>query len=587
MISQRTFQVLIAGAAFFVSGAARLHAQIDYRIQRSNEQTAGRALDANQQVGSGGFNQPVSGQYRFDYGLRANEIITGNVSGLGAFQGFSPIGANNAFRIGLPSAELARFRSTTVGLPEIQSGRLDFGPGSYYDPQQIISDAGVISRGMNSVGGSNLSSPYRRPPLPFEQNMSQQFVLPDSTDRRLQNNTTFTPSIRQRPIAPETNTDTTIPPISLPRYDLAAQSSLFGIPPIGGDRNRPSPTLPFNPLSGQPNSLLSARMRGGPNDQRIASDEPLGGTGIPRPPLGPGEIPKPQDLQFGSTPASGDLPRGPVGPNGEPLAPGSSNSGPVGGDQYSQMLAAVTAAQQSGIRHIGLFARTTESNVTNASDRSATGMAQSPNETDGAATQPPSPPTPSDSRRAIAELASAARWSRAELDQPIRTFTSAFRGQFNEYMAAAESALKLGKYYDAARYYELANAIDGDNPLPLLGRGHALAAAGDYISAVGSIERGIERFPQIAAFRIDLPSITGRPDAYDIRRADLEKRLEGADDYRFRFLLGYLELYSGLDERGLRDIERAARMAPNGSAIPTFYNLLTGKESTPEIPASR
>lgn len=587
MISQRTLLSFITGAACLGTFGADLHAQIDYRVQRSNEQTAGRALDANQQVGSGGFNQPVSGQYRFDYGLRANEIITGNVTGLGAFQGYSPIGANNAFRIGLPSAELSRFRSTTVGLPEIQSGRLDYGPGSFYDPQQTISDAGLITRGMNAVGGSNLSSPYRRPPLPFEQNISQQFMLPDPTDRRLQNNTAFAPSLRQRPIAPETNNDLAISPISLPRYDLAAQSSLFGAPSIGDGRNRLSLSLPFNPLSAPPNAILPARTFGGPNNQRIASDEPLGGTGIPHRPLGPGEVPKPPDMEHGSSPAGGDLPQGLLGPDGEPLSPGTSTSGPVGGDRYSQMLAAVSAAQQSGIRHIGLFARTPEPSATDATAPGAIGVTQSPGGTGDGAIQPPAQPKPSESRKAIAELASAARWSGAGLDQPIKTFTSAYRGRFNEYMAAAETALKQGNYYDAARYYELANSIDGDNPLPLLGRGHALAAAGDYISAVGSIERGIERFPQIAAFRIDLPSITGRPDAYDIRRADLEKRLEGADDYRFRFLLGYLELYSGLDERGLRDIERAARMAPNGSAIPTFFNLLTGKEPTPEIPVSK
>jgi len=58
------------------------------------------------------------------------------------------------------------------------------------------------------------------------------------------------------------------------------------------------------------------------------------------------------------------------------------------------------------------------------------------------------------------------------------------------------------------------------------------------MSAALSLQQGIARFPQIAAFRLDLPALAGS--VYDVRRADLERRLANSDQYELRFLLGYM-----------------------------------------------
>ena len=181
----------------------------------------------------------------------------------------------------------------------------------------------------------------------------------------------------------------------------------------------------------------------------------------------------------------------------------------------------------------------------------------------------------------------AIRWADTGLDNPIQSFAGKYESQLNSYMTAAEDYLKRGEYYNAAAQYEIAYTIDPSNPLPLMGRGHALAAAGDYMSAVSSIERGIARFPQIAAFKIDLLTIAGRVDAFDIRRADLEHRLETNEDYRLRFLLGYIELYSGQEERGLRNLEAASKAAPADGIIAKFPDLLTGRIELPPIRIGR
>jgi tetratricopeptide (TPR) repeat protein len=164
----------------------------------------------------------------------------------------------------------------------------------------------------------------------------------------------------------------------------------------------------------------------------------------------------------------------------------------------------------------------------------------------------------------------------------MKSFAGRYQDQLNGYLRDGEAALRKGEYYRAADLFDLASTVDPSNPLPLLDRGHALLAAGDYVSAATSLERGIARFPQIAAFQIDLPALGGS--IYDVRRADLEKKLANSDQYRLRFLLGYLELYSGLPEEGIRDLEQAASTAPPDSIISIFADLVTNRKELPALP---
>lgn len=138
----------------------------------------------------------------------------------------------------------------------------------------------------------------------------------------------------------------------------------------------------------------------------------------------------------------------------------------------------------------------------------------------------------------------------------------------------AEQYLKSGEFYRALAHYEMAQAFDRDNPLLDLGQGHALIGAGEYLSAVLRITRGIERFPEIVHFRFDLRRLITDLDLLDIRRADLDKRLANEEDYRYRFLLGYIEYYMGLEEFGLEHLKKAAADAPPESIIARFPDLL-------------
>ena len=96
-------------------------------------------------------------------------------------------------------------------------------------------------------------------------------------------------------------------------------------------------------------------------------------------------------------------------------------------------------------------------------------------------------------------------------------------------------------------------------------------------------------FPEIAYFKLDLNAFVTDPQVLDVRRADLETRLAEREDYRFRFLLGFIEYYSGLEEFGLENLKRAAADAPPGSAIAQFpTSLRVGRVllEAAEVPAT-
>jgi hypothetical protein len=145
---------------------------------------------------------------------------------------------------------------------------------------------------------------------------------------------------------------------------------------------------------------------------------------------------------------------------------------------------------------------------------------------------------------------------------PVRTFVGTEQSALNRYLSQAERSMREGQYYRAADEYEIALAIAPDNPLPSLGRSLALLAAGEYMSSASSLFRAISSYEGLAEFPVDLPAFIPDVRMLDRRRADLERRLEGKDDFRLRFLLGYAEYCSGLQKLGFENMQRAAAAAP-------------------------
>lgn len=164
------------------------------------------------------------------------------------------------------------------------------------------------------------------------------------------------------------------------------------------------------------------------------------------------------------------------------------------------------------------------------------------------------------------------------LTAPIQTFVGSEANVFNDEMLKAEALMEIGDYLDAANRYERARRLAPENPLAILGKGHAMLAAGDYLSAAVYLVRGLEMFPQLATFKIDLTRLLGGGEIVDIRRADIMKQLGLYEDARLRFLLGYIEVHTGNLDSGLENLEKAAESGQLGPALRRYPALLRQRQ---------
>jgi len=148
--------------------------------------------------------------------------------------------------------------------------------------------------------------------------------------------------------------------------------------------------------------------------------------------------------------------------------------------------------------------------------------------------------------------------------------------------------LKQRQYYRAADAYSMAQTVDPTNPLPHLGRSVSLLAAGDYMSSATALFTAVRLFDSLGRFQIDLESLVPDAGVLESRRADLEKRLQLFDDFRLRFLLGYLQYSTGLPDAGLANMEAAAQKSPSEfQAVGQFVSDLKARRLAAPAPATQ
>ncbi|MCB9853175.1 MAG: hypothetical protein H6819_08765 [Phycisphaerales bacterium] len=562
---------------------APLAAQVDYRVDY--RQGGDRSFDANNRIGSGGLNpQPWNGSpYSYSYGAYANQVITGNVTGLGGFQGPTALPGVNQFRGGLQSDELSSFRARSVNYAQVRNGTAQRST-AYYDPSTSIADVGAIRAGLNQPGSSFLRSPQVRLPTYAEQFTRDQLLgIDDYATRRSASPMDIDASgigrITQRPIVADDRArgDFVSTMVSDP-YRSAMQSTLFGSPQL-------EPEPPSARTGSAPSQPPSARL-----STELSRDELLGIVDKQRA-VEP-EIDLPATSGEEMAPQSFDPLVDGMGRFDRAVLPTPEGEKRSHDELYGRMLDAVQQIQVAGQLE-GLMAHRKQ-DVGNERDPLSGLMIGSKRRKamdvlpGGVDSQPDMQPVPDaavpqgeaseDFEPKSATFDPAAEWAELFMRTPIRSFSLGGASRVGKYLRAAEESMKKGDFNRASRLFDLAATVDPENPLPQLGRANAQIAAGQYVSAVISLEAGIRLFPEIAAFELDLPTLSGQPDVFDRRRADLESILSRNEQYELRFLLGYIELYSGLHFDGLNDLEAAAKNAPAGSVIADFPDLLLGRK---------
>lgn len=141
------------------------------------------------------------------------------------------------------------------------------------------------------------------------------------------------------------------------------------------------------------------------------------------------------------------------------------------------------------------------------------------------------------------------------------------QSKFNQHMRDAEEYMKAGRYYRAASCFSLASVYQADNPLAIAGRGHALFAAGEYVSSALFLSRAIENSPEYLRMRVDLAAMFGDERKLADRIADIEQWLARSGSSELQFLLGYVYFRTGQLLKAKQAINAAYKKTPESPAV--------------------
>jgi tetratricopeptide (TPR) repeat protein len=139
--------------------------------------------------------------------------------------------------------------------------------------------------------------------------------------------------------------------------------------------------------------------------------------------------------------------------------------------------------------------------------------------------------------------------------------------KFKEYFRTGMEDLSAGRYYRAASAFTLASMYKPEDSLSLAGKGHALFAAGDYVSSALFISRALDLDPGYIRAQVDLPAILGGGDMVETRISDVEQWLSKSGSEQLNFLLAYVCYRTGKLEKAAGAINAAFEKMPQSIAV--------------------
>lgn len=529
MINSKT--IVAAALTFAVSAAASAQVQQVY---------SGNALDANNQIGSGGANRPVPGFTP----VNGNDIVTGNVAGLKSFKGNLPYSSQYEFRGNLGSSSLNNFYRTTApqaGAYGLQSGINQV----YYSPQRLT--AGAMGAVTAAPIGSGVDNRYV--PLtslsPTVTNVSASLnnpaALANSVPARAFDRLATTPSSFDLPGAP----------------GRALASPLFGMRPVGEDMRidgaaRPTPVDDAPPklrTDVGANETVTGQVQQRVNE-RVNNQIPETETGIA---ALVGQTNKDEfkisdtyrnllaELQTAGGPTAG----GATGTTDKPDAGTAGKTTDTPGTGSGTMTDPLkgTAGSLPKLERDPVTGQLREARPTRQITQNDP---MKPGYTPGAL-----------SGSAALEELPAEKLQVGQKVDPLPTLVGKEPTSFNELMKQAEGQIKVEKYIDAARTYQQALRIEPDNALALVGRAHASLCAGLYESAVSDLKLLFTKKPEMIAVRYKLESfLPAQREEFLLRDlAGLSQRKTGNSA---SFLIAYIHYHAGRTAASKAELDRQA-----------------------------
>lgn len=550
-------------------------------VSAARAQTApgmdGRALDANPQVGSGGFNAPI----QHNLFNTSNLYVTGNVTGGRAFRGFSPIWSTNSIEVGLPSSSLNGFERDSLGVSDVTGYRSFAQTNPYFSSTQTVTSVGMIASGLNQPGSSVPRNTYLAPNAGTYGTAALQASAPDITfgyrepDRVVPNSSLYNADnmalLRGTALADRLRLTTETDALRQgPQYNETVTQTSELLPRATGDGlydpyalSRDNPQLSKEPFVRRKRLLGEDRTAPTSEDMLANSRDLLSPTALAPRVLNPMTQSEERDPFTGRP-----LPAPPA----YLATPADRAADTVASrDRMSQTAAALLRANPPAGGQIAYGPQVDEGDELAELPQTVDWLTNFTSQPDAQQQMEMYPSIRAQYERAMAAIAEASTHT-------VLTLADAADERVSDYIVRAEREMRSGQYYKAASLYRLATGIAPDDALVRLGYANALIAAGEYATATLHLTRAIEGYSAIGLLRLDLNAFIGNPEVLDLRRADLERRLEEKEDYKLRFLLGYVETFTGFRKFGMPNLRKAAAEAPEDSVIRRLPDMLSIQE---------
>lgn len=490
----------------------------------------GHELDANNRVGSQGFNSirslDPSGT------ISGNLFINGQVTRGASFQGPVPYFAANQLNLTLPSQQFDNFVRDSTSLNRVQAGQ-SLAPQPYLAPSNTVLGAGAIAAGYNAPGTN-----VPQNPTGVSDTVAARLFVDATADYRPVVAGPMFSDIRLEAVSPRLAfSPTAVTSIGEAGAVASRASMVFGVlsatelrrlaeqvtetPTAIAEANAKAAETPNTTLTPAPNEVpgnVAGQVTGQPQSLAPETQTPQSVTGQPTPAPLPG------------------LPGLPAQP-GEQVVPGQPGAGPEAARRARPTLP-VPVDQD-------VYTDVLQNLARQRAERTAMPNAPIAPPTGGQATE-----NPLELNRQQSE------YSRAVVEATNRQIVlHGLAGQrpdqLNRYMALGDALMKQGQYYEAAGRYEIARSLNKTNPVPNVGLGLAYLAAGEPMTASYYLSMAMELFPPMMEIKLDLNRIVGEK-VTALRIEQVEQRLKEnreASIVPLVFLATYLNANQGQAER--------------------------------------
>lgn len=489
----------------------------------------GQSLDANYQVGSGGYNTVTGGVG----GVNSQLYVNGQVTGLGSFHGRRNAVADQ-LQTNVPTNGLSTFQQQSVGMNDAIN-RSTYQAAPYYSPSASVSNvrSSVASGAGGLPGGGFAPSRY------IESSVGRQLFIDATADYRPLMSPSGSGATASPMVSSSDNVYLPAVPTSPQRIEnlRPGASALFNSP-VAASRDDLARELREidSRIDNRLDGLVSAKVEQDADPNKLTGRNDLITSGTFE------KEAKPKDMQLTRTPPAPIQPDKPDVPPKKEVPVITANQ-----DIFVDMLVALRQAKTGP----GSAAPTAASPLESpAADLRLAGTASSLKRP-GAwkAQEQPALPRPE-----LFTYGPAQGKARVEYVQGKGIVIHGLAGEssdlFNGQMAKAEENLKKGEFYDAASQFHTAAVLSPGNPLAWVGQGLALFMAHEPSSAALSFQHAMQAFPPLMETRLDVASIIDI-DKFKTQLSMLDQRLDREaweNDAPMAYLAAYLHYCVGEDD---------------------------------------